>query len=592
MSGARMTSLELDDQPVTIVDGVQDLPVTRRFKHLSSKNQERPVHQLNSLFDGIATGVFKTVGEKTAHRIDLDTITETEAPTSAWEEIMPEDLAEGDAQGAQRLGLSLRGGYTITDMLGADAMHEALNLVSISPRALEGVQNYHVGVSPKRIDPRVVEELWNRGDSVGNKNELPFLRRVPFDTRFPGRSGGSAPAERLPGDKVLKNPEPFRPPARLRRQGIEEPSTTWEDVGRETIVELDGGTLAESDQDMFALDEQLASDALALHRAGSSSKPLVQKRDSLASASAHGGIHAEAQSLDGKNEEDQRFDLWKGRSKTRGVGVFDPAIDFREVSDPRRLEKVGELDAETSGVFFKSSKPLPKDEDFVSTFRRPLEKPMGRSDDPLGSAAPLVDIEALMAASPEIQAKGADDVDLESLPGGLQRSERYVMTGDLMFPKLPSATPSHPSLSLPSRQRGGDAVLKAGTGTRQPSLRQRGARQAHSSEDLSDLMKPGASSSPARQRRNQQHIGEVAYPEKQSQDDAGQWQSLQQPRLTSDEFREHRNAAMAAQQMLNRQLKRSTQKEFPDSSHGSRKGTPDKSPRDVQGVQRQRRPVS
>ena len=44
------------------------------------------------------------------------------------------------------------------------------------------------------------------------------------------------------------------------------------------------------------------------------------------------------------------------------------------LSDPNRLERVGALDAETSGVYFRTARPMAQDEDFVSSFRRPLKE--------------------------------------------------------------------------------------------------------------------------------------------------------------------------------------------------------------------------
>ena len=44
------------------------------------------------------------------------------------------------------------------------------------------------------------------------------------------------------------------------------------------------------------------------------------------------------------------------------------------LSDPNRLERVGALDAETSGVYFRTARPMAQDEEFVSSFRRPLKE--------------------------------------------------------------------------------------------------------------------------------------------------------------------------------------------------------------------------
>lgn len=68
------------------------------------------------------------------------------------------------------------------------------------------------------------------------------------------------------------------------------------------------------------------------------------------------------------------------------MGVFDPQLDFQHLASPDRLEprrskgelgaeeRVGVMPEEVSGVYFRSSRPLPKDDDFVSSFRRPLRE--------------------------------------------------------------------------------------------------------------------------------------------------------------------------------------------------------------------------
>lgn len=55
-----------------------------------------------------------------------------------------------------------------------------------------------------------------------------------------------------------------------------------------------------------------------------------------------------------------RFLLLRG-SKTRGIGVFDPHLDLREAGDPERLERHHALPEESSGIYFRSSRPLPQE---------------------------------------------------------------------------------------------------------------------------------------------------------------------------------------------------------------------------------------
>ena len=243
------------------------------------------------------------------------------------------------------VGLKLKGGYTISDLVGQGSFEDAKHLLSMSPAGLDGVHHYNVNITPKIVSQEALEEVWSTGDARGVKDELPFLRRVPFDTPVPYNSGGSAAPERLPREKLLAELEPELLPASLRRSAPE---------GR--IIDLDEPT--EDDASIFELDARLASCALSLQRTASMN--IVEASHPLRGADTR--EEQDSKTSPQENEE-TRFQAWQHRSKTRGVGVFDPTVDFKYMSDPNRLEQVGDLDAETSGIYFRSSRPLPQDED-------------------------------------------------------------------------------------------------------------------------------------------------------------------------------------------------------------------------------------
>eukprot|EP00933_Yihiella_yeosuensis_P010824 TRINITY_DN11767_c0_g1_i1.p1 TRINITY_DN11767_c0_g1~~TRINITY_DN11767_c0_g1_i1.p1 ORF type:complete len:929 (-),score=213.13 TRINITY_DN11767_c0_g1_i1:191-2977(-) len=573
----------LDDEGqnrlVTEVDGVEDLPIRKRFNHLPPKKQERAVQSIAHMMSGIGSGVFKSQGKHASERIDLDSVGEGESQQSngVWEEIVPDENSDtGGPEAASKLGVTMRGGYTMSNLptiLSDQTMlKQAQNMISISPGALEGVHYYNVGVKPKIIDPKAVETLWQNDESQRrNKDELPFLRRIPFDTKISGRSGGSLPAEKLPAHMLLEEEEPMLPPAHTRPMlspmlSKSEDLKAGPDTDNDTVlVDLDSPVAQTStEEEIYALDERLAKDALGLASARSAFGHGHRLDSSDTSNSKREAAAAE------HKEEDQRFAIWTARSRNkRGVGVFEPALDFKDPSDPRRLEAVGELDAETSEVFFRSGRPLPKDESFISTFRRPLEPPsegISSKKDPLGEAAPSIDIEELKeytAREAENEMKELSEAEAAAAavnPSGLDRSGRFVSAGDIMFPKLPTST-SSASSSSGKTSRLGSPNPRAGIKKLPPRLGN--LRQAHLTEDLSDLVKPTTQRS-APSRLGRQHLGEVSYPDSGGtmQDQGDHWKELQQPRLSSSETKEHRNAAMAAQQLLHRRLKRTAQQQY------------------------------
>ena len=246
------------------------------------------------------------------------------------------------------MGLKLKGGYTISELVGEGSFGDAQHLLSLSP-TIEGVHHYNVGIAPKVVTQEALEEVWSAGEARGKNDELPFLRRVPFDTPVPYNSGGSVTAELLPDEKLLSEAEPEIPPASLRQATTPSPS--------EPVIDLD--TPVEDDSSIFDLDARLASDAMRLQRTAA-----MNTVDASHPPQQDSATQPEATSKTTPGEsEDTRFQVWQQRSKTRGVGVFDPTVDFKYMSDPNRLEQVGDLDAETSGIYFRSSRPLPQDED-------------------------------------------------------------------------------------------------------------------------------------------------------------------------------------------------------------------------------------
>eukprot|EP00435_Cladocopium_sp_Y103_P005623 s430_g1.t2 len=264
------------------------------------------------------------------------------------------------------------------------------------------------------------------------------------------------------------------------------------------------------------------------------------------------------------------------------------------LSDPERLSRVGHLDAETSGVYFRSARPLPTDDaEFVRSFRRPLRREEAAQseveiEDPLGSAAPKIDIQALkLSTSP-------------APPGTNTEVATEDELGDIIFPSLPGA--GAPASRL---RRPGASSSSASKPRTLRSLPLGTAKQARLKDDLSDLVKPGAPPSAAAALR-QRTLGTVERePREPREPDAPEnpWQDwedlrgfspafdpknrpfghkdLQRPSLSTSEVQEHRNAAMAAQQMLYKSLKQKNQQKFPSGARP--KDSADRAPWDRMG---------
>lgn len=594
---------ERGDMPITNIDGIQDMPVPQRFRRKPPSKSEQPVVQYNSLLGGHTAGIFRLGGEELGHRIDLDGVAGEELDAEGGlGESRFEEVPAVDAQ-----GVKLRGGYSITDLMSPEAgpaSQEALQLLSLSPGALEGVHHYNVGAAPKRIDPKIVEDLWNR--AAEGKDELPFLTRIPFDSG-PGRSGGTLPPTRLPSELVLEKPQPIVPPPRhAPHPSRSSAGSPVEAVGVEDgVVELDSaGEVPRRDtEEDFALDEALARRSLR-ERAGrvlATSGPAAASRTPSEQAiQPLKPVLGETGGVAGSDPEDRGFAAWSGRQPPSGgrppraVGVLNPSVDFGTIADAGRIERVGQFDAENM-VTLGQRKPLPQDEAFVSTFRRPLTEPLavgedGTKADPLGAAAPGIDIE-------EIRAEVAGlppglDAGASSGPAGLEEEGGFIIGGSIKFPKLPTEAPSQEPATaagvvgggLRQQRRtegspqgpGGSSSTAARSATQRLPPRLGRLRQARL-QDLSDLLKPGASRSPAAALPGalamRGELGEVSHP-----DDGSGGEPLRRPR-SADEQREDRNVALAQQQQLCRHMKNSMQKQYPKSRPYVRGPERDEGPR-------------
>ena len=79
-----------------------------------------------------------------------------------------------------------------------------------------------------------------------------------------------------------------------------------------------------------------------------------------------------------RSSEDPKHVAWASSTHSWTSNIWHRPIDSsRGAVRGRELgaeERVGVMPEEVSGVYFRSSRPLPKDDDFVSSFRRPLRE--------------------------------------------------------------------------------------------------------------------------------------------------------------------------------------------------------------------------
>eukprot|EP00927_Polykrikos_kofoidii_P076475 TRINITY_DN73561_c0_g1_i1.p1 TRINITY_DN73561_c0_g1~~TRINITY_DN73561_c0_g1_i1.p1 ORF type:complete len:1091 (-),score=223.38 TRINITY_DN73561_c0_g1_i1:254-3481(-) len=526
--------------PVTVVDAPEDLPVPRRFWHVkrSPKDQQYGHGKERVVANSDDVGEFSHLNaDQLAHRVDLDreagTTTDANRPTVEallWEAAEPQT--------------SPRGGYSIVNLLNKgtylNVPEEALSFVSVPHGSLEGVHVYHDvlretrGRSDLLLDPSVLEELWgpdgslagghsgghpdsgaSRGGGGQDKDELPFLNRVPFDSGV-GHSGGALPYARLPREMLLAKPAPVKPaPQRhqlpvdigrgdLEREGQRDASGASAASGMsprgnsdaelrivELDVRVDSVTRYQHDEAKFVVTdtsnqhlfddaEKLAARALAA--AAEESAAVVaaggpqawQRRMPLQAATDNGSI---LDSSAGPDDADSaRLAAWSARAQVsrsleaesekvatpqtegestepavgtvkgaahdkskRQFTVLQPAVDITFPGDSTRLDRISRRESEPE-VVPQERRRQPHDEAFISTFRRPLQA--DTEGDPLGVAAPSVDIRALKAADDvrpdSSETSQAKDKQLSEV--GLEEDSRYVMGGSLKFPKLPEVT--------------------------------------------------------------------------------------------------------------------------------------------------------
>lgn len=493
---------------IVSVDAPDGLDAPQRFQHTAMRWQELQRAGPRARVPG--------QGPSAKDRVNLDAV--------ALDDVLfPLDVATSSEP---------HGGYTTSALstgLAEDLPSIVREYVAVAPHALRGVHSYQTSRRKRTLPAEVVEQLWERSDP--GEDELPFLTRVPFDEGL-RRSGGSMPAPRLPKEMLLDGPEATRPPPERSRAARLE---------------------AADQQDAFAADEDL----LARARPGGA---VVGGRAAARPLAAAG--------VDGipPLDEDTRFTKWSTRVAgvdlgKKTVSILDSSVDFGSLRDPGRLEKVGVLDAEAE-VPVGRRRPLPQDAEFISTFRRPLADGAADDRDPLGLAAPDIDITEL------------DEVVRSSVPDNSRKDSDYLDGGALKFPrlrfqKLPSAAATGSSAAASA---GGAKKRDSGNGTQRLPPRLGRLRQARL-EDLSDLLRPGGSSTAPAGSSAVGRVGRLPQPGGTG------------PEVTATEdgkLGSQENAALAAQQMLNKRLTSMTRQRFPSRKEvvlqaGDSSGTPRRS---------------
>ena len=59
--------------PLTSVDGIEEMPIPKRFEHLPAKRELQPVRSFNSLVGEMTAGIYRTE-DRMGHRINLDEV--------------------------------------------------------------------------------------------------------------------------------------------------------------------------------------------------------------------------------------------------------------------------------------------------------------------------------------------------------------------------------------------------------------------------------------------------------------------------------------------------------------------------------------
>jgi len=330
------------------------------------------------------------------------------------------------------------------------------------------------------------------------------------------------------------------------RRRSEKDSTGSESGESGEVLDLE--TVKPSDEELYAADEDLLAELY---------KSDAAQRRRFTAHSDHEASQASSSSSSLRAEETQAvMEAGKEKLGTRAVSVIDPSLDFGSLRHPGRLEKVGVLDAEAEVPLGRRA-VLPQDEDFVTTFRRPLAGETSHQRDPLGIAAPSVTV---------------DDVKQEVLDSEMERTARhdndaaltqdadYIISDTLKFPKLrlqtEQRTTSQGRVAFSSGH--GGVARGAGAGAPKPTRAvqkvpaKMGRFRQAKIEDLSDLMKPVSGRSERSPRLGD--LGWVPHPSKAS---AAETVGLEEP------GGRQADAARATQYMLNKRLTQQVRERFP-----------------------------
>lgn len=381
----------------------------------------------------------------------------------------------------------LEGGYTIADVLqnartrqddGRDAQKSLESFIQVSPHAMQGVHSYSVEAKPKSLDPSVLEDLWKR--AAAGQGELPFLSRVPFDVGV-RRSGGALPPGRIDRELLQTSPSPEIPAPDFRQANSEDP-----------LVD-DSSRASEQRDETFKSDEDLISKVL----------------------------NTEVRRMP---KQQSRSDSQKSSWKPAAMSVLEPRIDIGSLQNPGRLDNVGDMQSEIDVAIGRRATPQKSEtqDDGLPAFRRPLVGG-AETDDPLGSAAPGVDIASVRRRlADETSPVIGTQVFARNVEG-----ESGMAAGAFRFPRLPASEPKRmfdqPRPSTPKQP---------------PRLgRLRQAKVA----DLGDLIKP--SSKPPKAIGNLQSPFDVA--------------------AAAPEGTEAKESALAAQRLLNKRVALKVQQRFP-----------------------------
>jgi len=158
----KLTNEELQQQ-VTELDDVRSIPMLRRFDHTEQKQEPQPLKRYSTMYGQYVNGVYNLGNDEIA--INLNEVPE-----------IPKDESFGQ-----------KGGYTIVDLLDpknySNIPKEALDVIQVSPQALQGVHYYDISSSMGEgsvplFNREMIQEMWSSSDNFNP----PFMKRIPFDT--------------------------------------------------------------------------------------------------------------------------------------------------------------------------------------------------------------------------------------------------------------------------------------------------------------------------------------------------------------------------------------------------------------------------